>query len=188
MGPHHYTPRDPTTTAHEAPSPSHEGIHTASHEGIHTASLEGIHTASLEVPSHEGIHTASLEGIHTAVWRVAVTRGVYAPLPPSTTRLHATVLGAPGCGKTTYCTEVVRRLGGAVRHVSGGDFHRTSTAELGGEGYRDGKGLNSIKCDDRYMYDNHLTRFVFSCHLTALRLLMRPACVRSSLTSRTPSR
>ena len=29
--------------------------------------------------------------------------------------------------------------------------------------------LNSIRCDDEYVYDNHLTRFVYGCHLTALR-------------------
>ena len=112
------------------------------------------------------------EGIHPAVWTAAVARGVYAPLAPSACRLHATVLGAPGSGKTSLCNEMVRRLGrGVLRHVSGGDFHRAACAELVTEGYGDAKWLNSLKCGDVSMHDSQLTRFIYQCHVTTLQLL-----------------
>ena len=56
-----------------------------------------------------------VEGIHAVVWRAARAGKLYVPLPPSATRLQVALLGAPGSGKTTLCTELVRRLGSASR-------------------------------------------------------------------------
>ena len=96
-------------------------------------------------------------------------------LAPSTCRVHATILGAPSCGKTSYCTEIVRRLGrSAIAHVSGGDFHRAATASEELEGYGDGRLLNSLRCEEdehAKIYDSQLTRFIYECHNTSLQLI-----------------
>ena len=36
-------------------------------------------------------------------------------------------------------------------------------------GYGEGKVLTQIRCDDKTVYDNHLTRFIYSCHITSLK-------------------
>jgi adenylate kinase family enzyme len=150
----------------------------AAHHAAAKAEAEAEAKAEAERSGGGGASDKALpgppEGIHRTVWEAALSRGVYAPLAPSARCLHATIIGAPGSGKTTLGSELVRRLGhGSLRHLSGGDFHRAATVELGAEGYQDGKQLNAICCGDKYVYDNMLTRFIYQCHVQALRQLHR---------------
>ena len=113
---------------------------------------------------------APVEGVHPAVWRAAAAQSLYAPLPPSASRLHFCVFGPPGCGKTTICSELVRRTAGRMKHVSGGDFHRAACEALGPR-YGSGMGLVQVKRDDAY--GDELSRFIYGCHVTALTALGR---------------
>ena len=60
-------------------------------EAAATAGSEEEHTIA---PPPEAL------GIHPAVWREAAVRRLYAPLRPSTSRMHVAVMGAPGSGKS----------------------------------------------------------------------------------------
>ena len=108
-------------------------------------------------------------GIHPSVWQAAVARGLYTPVAPSATTLHLCVIGPPGCGKTTICTELVRRLPSAIRHVSGGDFHRAAVEALGSRYGDSGKHLMQAKLPG--MYHDELSRFIYGCHSSAHKLI-----------------
>ena len=125
-----------------------------------------------------GAADAPPEGVHEAVWRRAAERRTYAPLPTAPTALHVAILGAPGCGKSTLCTNLTSRLAG-LRHLSGGDFHRAAVEALGAR-YAEGKPLARMRRDD--LYEDELSRFIYSCHSVACTLLLQAGPCRAVVT------
>jgi len=144
------------------------------HEKLSSTRLRSALTAA----AAGGAADAPPEGLHAAVWALAAERRTYKPLPTAPTALHVAILGAPGCGKSTLCTNLTSRLSG-LRHLSGGDFHRAAV-ELLGDRYAEGLPLNQKRRDDLYVDD--LSRFLYSCHSVACALIRQAGPCRAVVT------